>query len=91
MLRSAGRDNAFIRRERDFCGVDGDFPWSEMVLVREVQALEIEMYSAKTQFVTEWSLKADQLPEAVRFTLRREGKTEAFLVPVFPRRAHVER
>lgn len=93
VLRSGSRGDAFIRRERDFCGVDGDFPWTEMVLVRGVESLTIELFSAKTDFVSEWSVKAEQIPEALRFNLRREGEEtpEPFIVPVFPRRSRAAR
>ena len=74
--------------------MEGDFPWTELVLVRNVKSLEIALFTAKTQFVTEWPspLKADQRPEAVRFTLQKEGEEnpQVFIAPVFPRRSHVQ-
>ncbi len=93
VLRGGSRGDAFIRRERGFCGVDGDFPWTEMVLVRGVASLTIDLFSGKTDFVSEWSAKADQVPEALRFNLRREGEEtpESFVVPVFPRRSRAAR
>ena len=94
VLRNGNRSTAFVRRERPFCGVEGDFPWTELVLVRNVKSLEIALFTAKTQFVTEWPspLKADQRPEAVRFTLQKEGEEnpQVFIAPVFPRRSHVQ-
>ena len=89
----ANRSAAFIRRERAYCGVEGDFPWSELVLVRNVKSLEVALYSAKTQFVEDWPspLPPGAVPEAIRFTLHREEEEqpELFVVPVFPRRPHV--
>lgn len=74
-------------------GVEGDFPWSELVLVRNVKSLEVALYSAKTQFVEDWPspLPPEAVPEAIRFTLHREEEEqpELFVVPVFPRRSHV--
>lgn len=93
VLRNGNRSAAFIRRERAHCGVEGDFPWSELVLVRNVKSLEVALYSAKTQFVEDWPspLPPGALPEAIRFTLHREEEEqpELFVVPVFPRRSHV--
>ncbi len=93
-LRNGNRSTAFIRRERPFCGVEGDFPWTELVLVRNVKSLEIALFTAKTRFVTEWPspLKTDQRPEAIRFTLQKEDEEnpEVFIAPVFPRRSHAQ-
>ena len=93
VLRNGNRSAAFIRRERAHCGVEGDFPWSELVLVRNVKSLEVALYSAKTQFVEDWPspLPPGAVPEAIRFTLHREEEEqpELFVVPVFPRRSHV--
>ena len=76
-----------------YCGVEGDFPWSELVLVRNVKSLEVALYSTKTQFVEDWPspLPPGAVPEAIRFTLHREEEEqpELFVVPVFPRRSHV--
>lgn len=63
VLRNGNRSAAFIRRERAYCGVEGDFPWSELVLVRNVKSLEVALYSAKTQFVEDWPSPLP--PEAV--------------------------
>ena len=93
VLRNGNRSAAFIRRERAYCGVEGDFPWSELVLVRNVKSLEVALYSAKTQFVEDGPppLPPEAVPEAIRFTLHREEEEqpELFVVPVFPRRSHV--
>ena len=93
VLRNGNRSAAFIRRERAYCGVEGDFPWSELVLVRNVKSLEVALYSAKTQYVEDWPspLPSGAVPEAIRFALHREGEEqpELFVVPVFPRRPHV--
>ena len=93
VLRNGNRSAAFIRRERAYCGVEGDFPWSELVLVRNVKSLEVALYSTKTQFVEDWPspLPPGAVPEAIRFTLHREEEEqpELFVVPVFPRRSHV--
>ena len=93
VLRNGNRSAAFIRRERAHCGVEGDFPWSELVLVRNVKSLEVALYSAKTQFVEDRPspLPPGAVPEAIRFTLHREEEEqpELFVVPVFPRRSHV--
>lgn len=94
VLRS-GERAAFIRRERAFCGVEGDFPWSELVLVRDVKKVEVAMFTAKTGFVTDWAspLQSDRLPEAIRFSIQRETDEapEESLIPVLPRRSHAER
>ena len=93
VLRNGNRSAAFIRRERAHCGVEGDFPWSELVLVRNVKSLEVALYSTKTQFVEDWPspLPPGTVPEAIRFTLHREEEEqpELFVVPIFPRRSHV--
>ena len=93
VLRNGNRSAAFIRRERAYCGVEGDFPWSELVLVRNVKSLEVALYSTKTQFVEDWPspLPPGARARSIRFTLHREEEEqpELFVVPVFPRRSHV--
>lgn len=93
-LRNGSRSAAFIRRERAFCGVEGEFPWTELVLVRNVKSLDIALYTAKTQFVTDWAspVPSNEAPEAVRFTLLKDGEEnpETFIAPIFPRRSHAQ-
>ena len=94
VLRNGNKTAAFIRRERPYCGVQGDFPWTELVLVRNVRSLEIALFSAKTRFVADWPspLGDGMTPEAVRFTLQKEEEKdpETFIVPVFPGRSHAQ-
>lgn len=73
--------------------MESDFPWSELVLVRNVKSFEVALYSAKTQFVEDWPspLPPGAVPEAIRFTPHRgeEEQPEPFVVPAFPRKSHV--
>ena len=94
VLRDGNRSAALIRRERAFCGVDGDFPWSELVLVRDVKRAEAALYTPKTGFVAEWPSPVDpeDMPQAIRFRIEREDeeRPQEIVIPVFPRRSHAK-
>lgn len=82
VLRNGNRSAAFIRRERAHCGVEGDFPWSELVLVRNVKSLEVALYSAKTQLIMASLLQGTGLcggePSEERFPSRAPSSPKAF-------------
>lgn len=87
VLRNGNRSAAFIRRERAHCGVEGDFPWSELVLVRNVKSLEVALYSAKTQFVEDWPspLPPGALPKPSGLPAQGRGRTAGTVCrPRFP-------
>lgn len=94
VLRDGNRTAALIRRERAFCGVEGDFPWSELVLVRDVKRAEAAMYAPKTGFVADWPspVAPEDLPQSIRLRIEREGEEDPqeLVIPVFPRRSHAE-
>lgn len=94
VLRDGSRAAALIRRERAFCGVEGDFPWSELVLVRNVERVEVALYAPKTGYADDWPspVAPEEMPQAIRFSIEREGeeRPQTIVVPVFPRRSHAE-
>ena len=94
VLRAGGRDKALIRRERGYCGVEGDFPWAEFVLLRGLQSVDTALYISGKGWLPGWEARteAGDFPRAVRFTLLREGETEpeVFLAPVFAWRSDEE-
>ena len=79
---------ALIRRERPFCGVDGDFPWSEAVLLTGLKDVRMRLYSSKNG---EWDMPEEKewhrleavLPQAIRIILEYEDaeEPETLLVP----------
>lgn len=94
MLRSGGNAKVLIRRERAFCGVDGDFPWSEFVLLRNIRKIDVALYSqAQNRFETEWEpIQAGDAPESLRFTVHWDMATGSdeesqIVIPLFPRRS----
>ncbi|WP_417291882.1 PulJ/GspJ family protein [Desulfovibrio porci] len=94
VLRAGGRGKALIRRERGYCGVEGDFPWAEFVLLRGLQSVDTALYISGKGWLPGWEARteAGDFPRAVRFTLLREGETEpeVFLAPVFAWRSDEE-
>lgn len=80
---------ALIRRERAFCGVDGDFPWTEAVLLTGLEDVRIRLYSSENQ---EWDVPEEKqwyklgakLPQAVRIILKHAGmeEPETLLIPI---------
>lgn len=91
-LCSGNNAKVLVRRERAFCGVDGDFPWEEYVLLRNIRKIDVALYNrAQNQFETEWEpVQAGDVPESIRFTVHWELTNSAeesqLVVPLFPRR-----
>lgn len=86
VLRSS--DETLLRREREFCGVDGLFPWTEHVLARQVRAAEFAVYIPGEGFREDWEAPLAQTPGALRLTVHR-GKDDNALritVPIAPTR-----
>lgn len=94
VLRAGRRGKALIRRERAYCGVEGTFPWVELVLTRGLQSADVALYMDGKGWIGNWDERttAEAFPTAVRFTFLREGESEpeVFLAPVFPWRSDEE-
>lgn len=80
---------ALIRRERPFCGVDGDFPWTEAVLLTGLKDARVALYSSEhgewdMPEEKEWHRLGAVLPQAVRIILEYDGaeEPETLLVPL---------
>lgn len=91
-LRSGSNAKVLVRRERAFCGIDGNFPWEECVLLRNIRKIDVALYNrAQNQFETEWEpVQAGDAPESIRFTvhwdLTNSAEESQLVVPLFPRR-----
>ena len=57
-----------VRRERPYAGIKGDFEWTEIVLVENVEDFEVEFWSPTfNEFSTSWQFgDDDDIPLAVR-------------------------
>ena len=91
-LRGKAGKYALERRERAHCGVSGDFPWLETVLLDKLQDAKIELLLAGGSSASRWG-EADlsPLPSAVRLSWKDEKSREReILFPILPRRIEVE-
>lgn len=84
LKKSGAMWNNIVRRERKFCGVDGNFPWHEAVLVRRVKTARVEFVLPTGSVVTDFET-LETNPYSVRLVFLREGqeKDEILEVPVF--------
>lgn len=91
VLRKTKINNALIRRERAYCGVDGAFQWTEMLLLQGLDSVEFALLFG-TEFRTEWSPTFPKDPTAVRFVFKHAGKEklETFIVPIIAQRLEVD-
>ena len=95
VARQGRNGTALIRRERAFCGVDGDFPWTEAVLLMGLKDVEVKLCSVEhgdfdVPEEREWYRVGAILPEAVRMSLEYEGRdAESLLIPIYKRRGNV--
>ena len=92
VLRKSEREYALIRREREHCGLSGDFPWLETTLMDNISRASFEMVYADGKRLSAWK-KEDLKPEpvAMRLTWTPSGEKEKeILFPVFPGSVDVE-
>ena len=87
---------ALIRRERSFCGVEGDFPWAEAVLLTGLKDVQVRLCSEEkgeweVPEEKEWYRLGAVQPQAVRISLEYEGteEPETLFVPFFKGRGNV--
>lgn len=95
VARQGRNGTALIRRERMFCGVDGDFPWTEAVLLTGLEDIEVKLCSVEhgefdVPEEREWYRVGAVLPDAVLISLEYEGReAESLLIPIYKRRGNV--
>lgn len=71
VLRPLSGGTALVRRERAFCGVRGDFPWEELVLLRNIRRVELAALLPDQGYIVDWE-GGTPLPQAIRLRLFRE-------------------
>lgn len=89
VLKSADNgDKRLFRRERDFCGVNGDYPWREALLMDKLEDARLELEMRDGSRLDNWA-REDILaqPHAIRFSWRKKDaeKEEEHIFP-FPER-----
>lgn len=86
--RRGGRGEALIRRERPFCGVEGDFPWAEAVLLTGLADVKVRLVTAgrdEAEVPEEkaWNRAGSVIPDGLRIVVEYEGKEpEQLLIPL---------
>ena len=92
VLDGNGSNNTLLRRERQACGISGDFPWRENTLLENIRDAEAELIFDNGVRRTKWTdedLKAQ--PVALRLIwTKSNGVEEEMLFPVFQGRIEVE-
>lgn len=90
--RGSGSEIALIRRERDNCGVSGDFPWTEAELMKNLTDARFELVLADGRRLARWRPEdLSAAPSAIRFVWTRKGEAEReILFPIFPGGVDVE-
>lgn len=85
LRKSALGGHNLIRRERAYCGLSGDFPWLEIVLLSSLERAGLELILPGGRIVRDWDGQEERpLPQAVRLRFLRVGEMEEeiFEVPV---------
>ncbi|BDQ38445.1 hypothetical protein SYK_28050 [Pseudodesulfovibrio nedwellii] len=77
-VMKGGSDTKNIyRRERNNCGLSGDWEWVEVPILKEISDIEIEYYDPEdNSFVTEWDGGNAQYPQAVNVKVVYPGNRE---------------
>ncbi len=92
VLRLTGTRHSLVRRERDLCGVSGDFPWTEAELMDNIERAAFEMIFQNGKKLAKWQ-KEDLTPPPIAIRLAwtpAGGEEREFLFPVFSGGADVE-
>lgn len=92
ILDKDGTKYNLLRRERQTCGIDGDFPWQENILMENIKDADVEFIFDNGRRLREWdSSDLKSPPEVLRFSWTSENNMEKeILFPLFPGRIEVE-
>lgn len=91
LRRGIGSKSSLVRRERDFCGISGDFPWTEAVLMEDLHEAGMQMILPDGSRLDQWTIE-DLLaePVAMRFYWKKNlTDEEEVFFPLFGRREEV--
>ncbi len=91
VLRHGRLGSSIVRRERGYCGIDGVFPWEEMVCLRDIDKVRTALLMQDADFEEEWVAPVQQYPSAVRFSFEHQGDggLETVIMPVPVRKIDV--
>lgn len=88
LVRQSADRYGLKRRERGMCGVSGDFPWDETMLMDNLQTAKMELvFDDGTELETWQPADLDNMPSAIKFSFRKVGMAEEMEVyfPLFAR------
>lgn len=73
VIEKGADGDRFVRRERPFAGITGDFDWIEVVILDGVKDFKVEVWSSTFgEFTDDWELGTDAgLPLAVRVSFEQ--------------------
>lgn len=81
-LEEGATGKRLVRRERPYAGITGDFEWTEVVLVDDVEDFEVGLWMPTfNEFTSAWQISGDVVvPLAVRvsFTVQDEGASRSY-------------
>ena len=86
VLTDSRRGKNLVRRERQYCGIEGSFPWTEILMLQNLESVEVALL-IENEFEITWS-DPKEPPSAIRFVFEYEDKDkediETFIVPLLP-------
>lgn len=81
------------RRERAMCGVSGDFPWSEISLMDNLQSADMKLVFEDGREIDAGQTGDQEIsPTSIKFSFRRAGETKDTYIyfPLFARSEDVD-
>lgn len=92
VLEKNGAAYNLIRRERQTCGISGDFPWQENALLENIVDAQVELIFENGRRLAEWDARDLKIPPvALRLGWKSDNNSEKeILFPIFPWRVEVE-
>jgi len=84
VLKDSRHGKNLVRRERAYCGIEANFPWTDILMLQGLKSVEVALLIG-TEFQIEWA-NPKETPSALRFVFEYEGieELETFIVPLLP-------
>lgn len=90
-LQKTLQGSDLVRRERQACGISGDFPWQETILFKNIDTAKFEFIFPNGRTLARWTPDdLAQHPQAIRFAWRPHGEKEReLLFSIFPQKMEI--
>ena len=92
ILRKTDAKYALARREREHCGLSGDFPWVENILLENLSDASAEIILQNGKKLSNWETEdLTPFPVALRLAwTTADANEQEILFPILPQRIEID-